>query len=179
MSTNFPTSLDTLTNPTGTDALTSPSHAAQHANANDAVEAIEAKVGIGASTPVAATFLQGTGTGVSTWQGIRGPVLGLTIAPTTLAATTHNWNPTGLSTAHLIRMFASGAIDLTGIVGTVDGHLLHLVNAGANTITLKHNSGSSSVGNRFLVSGAGDLALATWGQIRALYSAADGFWLLK
>lgn len=46
MSTNFPTGLDTLTNPTATDYLNSPSHAGQHANANDAIEALEAKVGI-------------------------------------------------------------------------------------------------------------------------------------
>lgn len=45
MATNFPTSLDTLTNPNSTDTLNSPSHATQHANANDAIEALEAKVG--------------------------------------------------------------------------------------------------------------------------------------
>lgn len=49
MSTNFPTALDTLTNPTPTDYLNSPSHAGQHANANDAIEALEAKVGINSS----------------------------------------------------------------------------------------------------------------------------------
>lgn len=47
--TNFPTSLDTLTNPTATDPVTNPSHATQHANANDAIEALEAKVGINSS----------------------------------------------------------------------------------------------------------------------------------
>lgn len=41
MSTNFPTSVDALVNPAGTDSLTSPSHSAQHTNANDAIEAIE------------------------------------------------------------------------------------------------------------------------------------------
>lgn len=46
MSTNFPTSLDTLTNPASGDPLNNPSHSAQHANVNDAIEAIEAKVGI-------------------------------------------------------------------------------------------------------------------------------------
>lgn len=49
MTTNFPTSLDTLTNPSATDAVTSPSHADQHANANDAIEALEAKVGVDSS----------------------------------------------------------------------------------------------------------------------------------
>lgn len=47
--TSFPTSLDVFTNPTATSKTNSPSHATQHANANDAVEAIEAKVGIDGS----------------------------------------------------------------------------------------------------------------------------------
>ena len=46
MATNYPNSLDTLTNPSGTDSLSSPSHAQQHSNANDAIEALEAKVGV-------------------------------------------------------------------------------------------------------------------------------------
>jgi hypothetical protein len=41
MATNFPTSVDVLTNPVSNDSLNSPSHSAQHANANDAIEAIE------------------------------------------------------------------------------------------------------------------------------------------
>lgn len=49
MPTNFPTSLDSLTNPLSTDALNNPSHSGQHANANDAIEALEAKVGINSS----------------------------------------------------------------------------------------------------------------------------------
>ena len=49
MATNFPTSLDSLTNPTSSDSLNSPSHSAQHANVNDAVEALQAKVGIDSS----------------------------------------------------------------------------------------------------------------------------------
>lgn len=48
MSTNFPTGLDTYVNPTGTNHLNDVSvlHSAQHANINDAVEAIEQKIGI-------------------------------------------------------------------------------------------------------------------------------------
>ncbi len=50
---NFPTSLDTLSNPVGTDkvnnAVAALKHATQHANANDAIEALEAKVGINGS----------------------------------------------------------------------------------------------------------------------------------
>ena len=48
MATSFPTSLDALTNPTATDTLDSATvpHAVQHANANDAIEALQAKVGV-------------------------------------------------------------------------------------------------------------------------------------
>lgn len=51
MATNFPTSLDSFTNPTSSDPTNSVTvpHAAQHANANDAIEALEAKVGVNSS----------------------------------------------------------------------------------------------------------------------------------
>jgi hypothetical protein len=49
VATNFPASLDSLTNPTSSDSLNSPSHSAQHANVNDAVEALQVKVGIDSS----------------------------------------------------------------------------------------------------------------------------------
>lgn len=52
MATNFPTSQDVLVNPQSTDSVQIVSHAAQHANANDAIEALEAKVGIDGSTDV-------------------------------------------------------------------------------------------------------------------------------
>jgi hypothetical protein len=47
MSTNFPTALDALTNPLSTDGLAG--HASQHANENDAIEALQAKVGVDGS----------------------------------------------------------------------------------------------------------------------------------
>lgn len=47
--TNFPTTLDELTNPTATDTVAGVDHAAQHANVNDAIEAIQAKLGVNSS----------------------------------------------------------------------------------------------------------------------------------
>ena len=51
MTTNFPSGLDSFTNPTATDAMDSVTvpHADQHANVNDAVEALQAKVGVDGS----------------------------------------------------------------------------------------------------------------------------------
>ncbi len=49
MATNFPEDLDSLVNPQSTDSVQTVSHAAQHANANDAIEALQAKVGVDGS----------------------------------------------------------------------------------------------------------------------------------
>jgi hypothetical protein len=49
MATNFPASLDSLTNPSATDTLDSPPHDEQHADANDAIEALQSKVGVDGS----------------------------------------------------------------------------------------------------------------------------------
>jgi len=53
MAITYPTSLDTLTNPSSTDTLDSPSHSDQHSDLNDAVEALETKVGADSSAVIA------------------------------------------------------------------------------------------------------------------------------
>jgi hypothetical protein len=50
MATNFPEDLDSFTNPQSTDSVAIVSHSEQHSNANDAIEALEAKVGKDNST---------------------------------------------------------------------------------------------------------------------------------
>jgi len=71
MATNYPAAADdgtTLPNPTGTSATNSPDHAGLHSNENDAIKALEAKVGNGASVPSAAgQVLTSTGAGTQ-WQ---------------------------------------------------------------------------------------------------------------
>jgi hypothetical protein len=65
---NFPTSLDSFVNPTTNDFLNSPNHVSQHSDINDAVEALEAKLGISSSTPTSGKLLRGTGVGSSAWD---------------------------------------------------------------------------------------------------------------
>ena len=81
MATNFPTSADDATT-VGGDSLPAagtalsdstaghPSHSDLHENVGDAVQAVEAKVGTGASTPAANTVLTGTGSGTSGWATV-------------------------------------------------------------------------------------------------------------
>lgn len=70
MASNYPTSLDSFSNPSGTDSLNSPSHSLQHADINDAVEALETKIGIGNSPAGSATagqVLTAQGGGTAIW----------------------------------------------------------------------------------------------------------------
>lgn len=46
---NFPSSLDSFVDPTATSKTNSPAHSTQHINTNDAVEKLEAKVGVDGS----------------------------------------------------------------------------------------------------------------------------------
>ena len=81
MATNFPTSADDATT-VGGDSLPAagtalsdstaghPSHSDLHENVGDAVQAVEAKIGTGSSTPAANTVLTGTGSGTSGWATV-------------------------------------------------------------------------------------------------------------
>jgi len=70
---NFPTSLDSFSDPSGVgvQGLTTPTHSGHHQNHNDAIEALEAKLGIGASVAAANTVLRGTGAGASGFGAIQ------------------------------------------------------------------------------------------------------------
>lgn len=50
MSILYPTAIDTFTNPTASNNLSNPSHSLQHSNENDAIVALETKVGVNNST---------------------------------------------------------------------------------------------------------------------------------
>lgn len=123
---NFPTSLDSFTNPSTNDFLNSPNHVSQHSDINDAVEALEAKLGIFASTPTSGKLLRGTGVGTSAWDkdAPSGTIVGTTDSQTltnkVLTSPTINTaiinNPTlGIDTIS----------EFTGAAGvTIDGVLL-------------------------------------------------------
>lgn len=98
MATNFPTSVDAFTNPTANDSLNTPSHATQHADINDAVEAIEGYI------------LNGTGAAWQSW------------APTLSNGGSLNGNGTWDAkyskigkTVHVVGVFTLGS---TSVIGT-------------------------------------------------------------
>jgi hypothetical protein len=91
MASSFPNSLDNFSNPTSGDKLDSPSHSSQHSDANDAIEGLETKLGIGASPAGSATagyaFVHSSG-GTTGWSqvGYEGITSGTAIANQILTA---------------------------------------------------------------------------------------------
>ena len=71
MATNFPTSIDSFTNPSSGDTLDSPSHAAQHTNINDAMVAVQTKLGTGAGTIGEWTSFTPSWTNLTVGNGIQ------------------------------------------------------------------------------------------------------------
>lgn len=73
MASNYPTSIDSFTNPLSNSPLNSPSHAGQHQDLNAAVVAVETKLGKGASPASSATanqVLVANGSGSTSWAAV-------------------------------------------------------------------------------------------------------------
>ena len=72
----------------------------------------------------------------------------------------------------------TGAYNITGIAGGVSGRKLTLVNYTTQTMTINHNSGSSSAGNRIQIGGSADLAISGSGAVELTYLAGASSWFV-
>lgn len=171
MASDFPTALDSFSNPTASSTTAAVDHAAQHANANDAIEAIEAKLGISASTPAAGKVLRATGTGTSAWGAVTSAdVSGVTGSGNFVLATSPTIAGATLSSAIIANptlTVDSIAEYSSGVGVTIDGVLLKDGVLGTNTVpTAAIQAGavtSTKAADGFLVqvASSGSTAVAT------------------
>ncbi len=168
MASNYPTSLDSFTDPTSGSSLASPSHSGQHIDLNDAVEKIETKLGIGSSSASSAavgSVLTITSSGTSQWSvpfarftneaardaAITSPTEGMSVyltAPTVPAATGGStFLPTGIITVYngtswicLTQITAQ-----TDTTGTVDVNPYVALTGGGTAPTVTLTTGTTAL----------------------------------
>jgi hypothetical protein len=100
------------------------------------------------------------------------------ISPAQLTADQDDWNPTGLSTATVIRVDGDSSFrSITGIAGGSDGRILRLVNVGTNAILLRDENTSSSSANRFDLSGY-DISVFPSDTVTLQYDSTASRWRL-
>lgn len=84
------------------------------------------------------------------------------ISPAMLTASVNDWNPTGLSTASVIRVSSNASVNITGIAAQAAGTVLHLVNINAYgsalNIGLSREDAGSAAANRILGDSGRNLA---------------------
>lgn len=133
MAINFPTSLDAFTNPTSGNTLDSPSHSTQHSDANDAIEALEAKLGVGASPAASATanqVLNISSAGTSAWTSTLNnlvfvsPEENFTVSATAASGTVALDMKTTSATYYTSNASGNWAINLRGDASTTLDSLL-------------------------------------------------------
>lgn len=105
---------------------------------------------------------------------------GTTITPPTLLVATHNYAPPGLSGASVQRWSSSSALNVTGIDVSGISFAVSLrpmiINVGSFTITLKHESSSSTAANRFIGPGNADYTLTTGSTVEIVRDTVSSRW---
>lgn len=99
-----------------------------------------------------------------------------TLTPAALTGNTNNYTPTGIATAAAMRIAATGAVNLTGLIASSRSRTLLLVNIGAFTITLTHADGASSIANQFRCPGAANFSLTTAKACWLWYDLTSAIW---
>lgn len=101
------------------------------------------------------------------------------ITSNTPAAFTADQNNLVLNASGFQRLSGTAARTITGIAppsgaSHVDGRMMRIYNVGSHNITLKHNSTSSSIANRFCCVQAIDIVLGPRDFAELIYDATDG-----
>lgn len=98
-------------------------------------------------------------------------------SPANLTASQNNWQPAGTSAVPTnVRFTANASLSLTGLTAGLSGQRMTLWNVGSNSITLAHESASSTTTNRFRCPGATNFTLRADGAVDLWYDPTSARW---
>lgn len=130
------------------------------------------------ATSVANTYGIGANTLTQTWKSIGyNPAI---FSADQITSNQNNWTvPTTDYWNEVWEVSSDAARNITGIVnpGAGNSRILTLINIGSFTISLPHQSASSTAANRFYFSTGGTVSLTTGACITLLYDTTVGFWV--
>jgi hypothetical protein len=122
--------------------------------------------------------------GVNTWSGAQGIAAKLDaqqdfylsgdISPSQITSNQNDYNPTGLSTASVLRLNSDASRNITGLQGGADGRIVVLINVGSSNIVLQDANASSSAANRFAF--GVDATLGANQSITLIYDSTSARW---
>lgn len=96
------------------------------------------------------------------------------ISPAQITSNQNDYNPTGLSTASVLRLNTDASRNITGLQGGADGRIVVIVNVGSFNIVLKDADSGSSAANRFALSS--DITLAPDDGVILQYDSTSTVW---
>src|SRR5689334_3071411 len=96
------------------------------------------------------------------------------ISPSQITGNQNDYNPTGLSTATVLRLNSDASRNITGLQGGADGRIITIVNIGSTDIVLKNSDSGSSAANRFSLQA--DITLAGGDGCILIYDSTSSRW---
>jgi hypothetical protein len=136
--TTYPATIDTPTNPSTNSTLATVPHHLQHGLENDAIVALETKLGTGTllQTPTTNGFLVGTGTGASQWQPSPTSPSFTTSILDTNGKTWIGQTPAGASAVNYLNIANAntGSAPVLSALGTDNNINLNLVPKGSGSV---------------------------------------------
>jgi hypothetical protein len=102
------------------------------------------------------------------------------LTPATLGANQNNYNPTGWSTANVIRLNTNSATDreITGAAAGQNGEIKYLVHRanGTGRVILNHENASSTDVNRFLFANLTNFSIDPHDMVGIWYDGTSQRW---
>lgn len=96
------------------------------------------------------------------------------ISPSQITSNQNDYNPTGLSTASVLRLNSDASRNITGLQGGSDGRIMVIYNVGTTDIVLKNEDANSTAAYRFTL--GADLTLKGDNSVTLYYDATTSRW---